>query len=318
MKRIVEAEFTLNRSTQDAWHAYRNHRKKVTDMVTGALRSTPMRRLCVLGAGNLNDLTLNNVFQRFDAIHLVDLDFQAVQKGVLRQLPGGAFPTRVNVHAPIDISGILQCVAELGDGGHVSKQKVKKCQSDLASNWLVRPDGRPRLLEQFPAALALTQAAPFDVVASAGMLSRLVHHTRIDLNPAWLPIRLLVESHLDLMLSLVAPSGKCVVIVDVAQTDNEEGLEMQLEIDGWLKSKIAARQVESVRQSECWEWQIRPRETRLCHAITFENSKRTYSTWAQFPEKIRNILTRASLFLGLLFWFGSSILPRLPFFAVVQ
>ena len=200
MRRIVEAEFSRNRSTVDAWHAYRNHRKQVTDKVAGTLRSTPMRQLCVLGAGNLNDLTLNVVLQRFDAIHLVDLDFQAVQRGVLRQLSGGSFPARVDVHAPIDISGIFQFVAELGDGESASVQKLKKCQSDLTTNWILRPDRHPRLLERFPAAHALTKAAQFEVVASTCMLSRLIQHVRIvGLNPAWLPTRLLVESHLELM-----------------------------------------------------------------------------------------------------------------------
>ena len=93
---------------------------------------------------------------------------------------------------------------------------------------------------------------------------------------------------------------------------------MQLEINGWLKSKRAERQIESVRQSECWEWQIRPQETRLCHAITFQNAKRSYSTWSPLPEKIRDILARASLFLGLLFWFGSSIFPEFPVFVIAQ
>ena len=47
--------------------------------------SHPAGRLCVLGAGNCNDLDLRRLSERFDEIHLIDLDPAALGEAVRRQ-----------------------------------------------------------------------------------------------------------------------------------------------------------------------------------------------------------------------------------------
>ncbi len=60
-------------------------------------------RLCLLGAGNANDVDLNALAARFGEIHLVDIDPDAVARAVARLPPGGPqmIPT------PVDACGII-------------------------------------------------------------------------------------------------------------------------------------------------------------------------------------------------------------------
>ena len=79
-------QLRLNRETLDFWRLYRSHREAVADLIS----RTPQpgsASLCILGAGNCNDLDLVRFTSRFAQVHLVDLDRQAMDKGVQRQSP---------------------------------------------------------------------------------------------------------------------------------------------------------------------------------------------------------------------------------------
>src|SRR5215472_17022197 len=129
-----------NLQTQGAWERCLSHRRRVTNLVTAAA-ARARGRLCVLGAGNCNDLDLRELQKSFNEIHLVDLDLEAVQFGTDRQqsVTGGA----VVVHAPYDLTGVLDRVG-----------------SDDASELLERIQ-RP----------TVGLPSPFDVVLSAGVLT---------------------------------------------------------------------------------------------------------------------------------------------------
>src|SRR5688572_31213165 len=62
--------------------------------------------LCVLGAGKCDDLDLPRLADRFAAIHLVDIDGEAMERARDRQ------PARVRdaivLHGDIDVSGLLR------------------------------------------------------------------------------------------------------------------------------------------------------------------------------------------------------------------
>lgn len=78
LSRQVEA----NASTADAWSLFAEHRRHVTDLVES--RAVAHGRLCVLGAGNCNDLDLETLGTRFAQTHLVDLDGQALARALRR------------------------------------------------------------------------------------------------------------------------------------------------------------------------------------------------------------------------------------------
>jgi hypothetical protein len=97
-----------NRQTRDAWERCAAHRRKIHALISAA-ECAAGSRLCVLGAGNCNDLDLRTLEADFAEVHLVDLDREAIEAGVERQLLCGS--TLLVVHAPCDLSsGSVPCL----------------------------------------------------------------------------------------------------------------------------------------------------------------------------------------------------------------
>ena len=101
--RFVARHLESNRQSAGAWARYAPHRARVTRLVMDALPAGG--RLCVAGAGNLNDLDLPSVLNRAGAVDLVDLDGDAMLGGLRRLGLDG--DERVRVHAGVDLSGLL-------------------------------------------------------------------------------------------------------------------------------------------------------------------------------------------------------------------
>ena len=99
---LVTRQLRLNRETLDNWRLYRSHREAVADLICRPPQAASAR-LCVLGAGNCNDLDLGRFTGRFARVHLVDLDRQAMARGVQRQsppAPGSIEPPRGKSTSP--------------------------------------------------------------------------------------------------------------------------------------------------------------------------------------------------------------------------
>ena len=79
MRRHVES----NRQSRDAWDRYAPHRARITALTMESL--APGDRLCVLGAGNVNDLDLAEVLRVAAQVDLADIDGAAMSAGVRRQ-----------------------------------------------------------------------------------------------------------------------------------------------------------------------------------------------------------------------------------------
>jgi hypothetical protein len=94
---FTSKQLESNRQTQDAWLRCARHREKVHSLLMkGAV--TGDASLCVLGAGNCNDLDLSRSLTTFREIHLVDLDLPAMEAAVARHHPPDA--SRIQLHAP--------------------------------------------------------------------------------------------------------------------------------------------------------------------------------------------------------------------------
>src|SRR5690606_24325663 len=65
---LVERQLRANRSTQHQWDTFESHREALTSRIVD---SAPRGTLCLLGAGNCNDVDLERLARHFDAIHLV-------------------------------------------------------------------------------------------------------------------------------------------------------------------------------------------------------------------------------------------------------
>src|SRR5260370_39162212 len=81
---VAGRQIISTRQPRGAWDRYSSHRGKILELVRNASAGRG-GRLCVLGAGNCNDLDLSSLAQQFSKIHLLDLDREALEGGVARQ-----------------------------------------------------------------------------------------------------------------------------------------------------------------------------------------------------------------------------------------
>ncbi|EOD16326.1 hypothetical protein EMIHUDRAFT_210684 [Emiliania huxleyi CCMP1516] len=77
-----------NRVTADSWIAFTPHRRRVTAILEklGSNSQSAQRRLCVVGAGNLNDVELSQLQRIYAHIELIDIDLAALERGLRRQM----------------------------------------------------------------------------------------------------------------------------------------------------------------------------------------------------------------------------------------
>jgi hypothetical protein len=91
----------MNRHAPDASDWYTSHRRRLMDELPRVSGD-----LCVLGAGNCADVDFEHLAKRFDQIHLVDIDEDAITRSRDRQPK--ALRERIVLHGDRDLSGILQ------------------------------------------------------------------------------------------------------------------------------------------------------------------------------------------------------------------
>src|SRR4051794_33231597 len=74
----------FNAASLDQWDGFACHRRKVTGLLV-ADADRGRTRLCVLGSGNCNDLDLPALLDAHRDVTLVDVDAEALARGVARQ-----------------------------------------------------------------------------------------------------------------------------------------------------------------------------------------------------------------------------------------
>lgn len=105
-----------NERTAGLWDAFAPHRSRVTAIFEEQHRRVftesdihppwaPHGTLCILGAGNSNDVNLRRLLRRFRTVELVDLDGAALERGVARQLDTSEREERVRLHGGVDLFG---------------------------------------------------------------------------------------------------------------------------------------------------------------------------------------------------------------------
>ncbi|HET6918309.1 MAG TPA: hypothetical protein VFI46_02465 [Jiangellaceae bacterium] len=105
-----------NLETRDAWHTFAGHREHLMSLIEGL---PPGGRLGILGAGNCDDIDLARLLDRFEQVHLVDLDSEAVIHGV------AASPSATRSPPPSSIGQAL-----------CSSTPARACQPPLACSLL--------------------------------------------------------------------------------------------------------------------------------------------------------------------------------------
>jgi hypothetical protein len=192
----------FNRSTRGQWRTFAGHRERVSALLGPGRDGPPGARLCVLGAGNANDLDLPALLDSYREVHLVDLDAEALAEGVARQ--GVADRPGLVRHGGLDLSAMAETMA-----GWSARSEVRPEVLEALATW---PSGR----------VPMVLPGPFDHVASTCLLSQLTdtaghalgnEHPR--LTAAMEAIR---RGHLRLLTRLAGPVGRATLITDVSSS----------------------------------------------------------------------------------------------------
>jgi hypothetical protein len=279
---LLARQVAINRATDGNWSLYASHRARVTELTLAALSRHPSGRICVLGAGNCNDLALAEVAGHTAEVHLVDADGAALERGLARAFsrrpPVSAGTARLVPHAGVELTGLVPL-------------PMGESQMSITA-----------MVERALAGPTLTVGQPFDVVLSAGLLTQLISLPVGALeggDPALTPVVLAVRTgHLRLLARLLRPGGHAVLITDVVSSDTTPGLLQAtdealphllsealtrrnfftganpaslatvLRTDPWLAT--AATESSLVGP---WRWRVGPARVYLAIALTFRRAK---------------------------------------------
>jgi hypothetical protein len=180
---------------------FADHRARLTREIADRAPATGRGRLCLLGAGNANDVDLDALADRFAEIHLVDIDPVAVARAIARVQP--ARRAQIVAQAPVDASGFF----------------------DRLEQWVSDPPALETFGAVFGDAIARVATAlpgPFDVVVSCSLLTQLqlvLLQVLGDTHARFAELReALNRVHVRTLGALIAPGGVALLVTDLTDS----------------------------------------------------------------------------------------------------
>ena len=178
-----------------------SHRQRVMRLIEVA-QGKSGASLCLLGAGNANDVDLTQLAVDFEGVALVDLDDEALDAAVARVSQEER--QRIGRYGGIDLTGLLPTLTSWRAGHRPSEAEL--------SNAIVAAQAAPR-----------PNVGVFDVVASACVLSQLIDSVYMGLrpeHPRCLDLVMAVRNrHLEILVELLKPGGAGILITDFVSSE---------------------------------------------------------------------------------------------------
>jgi hypothetical protein len=203
MNKILAEQERRNRQSRDSWQLYASHRQQVTQLLS-SLAATPNDRLCILGAGNCNDLDLAALTTAFREIHLVDWDTSALAAGVANQNLPANDRKKIQQIGGIDLTAIAEELACWSADAPPPDASIDQWIETCRSTNLPEPRGS------------------FQVVASVCTLSQLIEAIILCLgehHPRFMELVTAVRTrHLRSLVEFTAPDGTAVLITDIVSS----------------------------------------------------------------------------------------------------
>lgn len=197
--RIAQLQRARNSDSRDAWGSFASHRDRVTELLQRCAKPGASS-LCVLGAGNCNDLDLSVLCRLFHDVQLVDIDEAALTSGVERQKVN---VSTVQVAGGVDVTGGAELLSRFTPNIAAAQDEVAEC--------LARAQTVPAITKM-----------KFDVVLSACLLSQLIDgivHSVGEAHPQFLDLVVAVRlQHLRLLLDLTLPGGTAILMTDIVSS----------------------------------------------------------------------------------------------------
>src|SRR5688572_22871597 len=195
---VVEEQVAANASGAGSRASFERHRKKLTALLVERAR-TPGARLCLLGAGNANDVELDTLLEHYAEVHLVDLDPDALSRAAATvNLPHAS---KLVLHAPVDVSGVLDKLERWSAMQLTPEELMGHPQATAKA--LVQATGGPFDVVASTCILTQIQLAPVTVLGDGHRLFEAVRHT-------------LTVTHLRVLHALTRPGGTALFVTDVS------------------------------------------------------------------------------------------------------
>lgn len=199
---ILSDQAAMNSSTARQWAMYRSHRQQIEKLITPAL---PGGRICVLGAGNCNDLDLSWLTRVYSQAHLIDLDAGSLASAIERQSTSKA--ASICVWAPFDLSGIGESLRNWRKSPPTDNQ-IRQCIERIGNC----ASQHPWNMERFD--LVLSPCVLSQILISARQSIGATHRLYVSLRDA------LLAHHLKMVQESIRPGGRGVIVVDLASTED--------------------------------------------------------------------------------------------------
>ena len=274
MDYILKKQRERNSSTAQHQDLYAGHRHHVMSIIQEVGRGG---RICVLGAGNCNDLDLARLQQWFTEVHLVDWDAASLHEGVAKQQVASE---SVVLHAGIEVTGVA---------GYMERWKRAAPSNDEIN----------QVVALLSAPYDIGLGVAFDVVLSGSLLTQLIEMPVALLGPGHprmvdvvMQIR---AAHFRLMMSLMAPGGTGVLVTELMSSDTCEELRHSSDeklpalyarlvrekryftgtnpdalTPALLADPFIAPQITQSQLIDPWRWQIGPNRFFLAYGFVFK------------------------------------------------
>ncbi len=197
---IAQLQSKRNSDSREGWDCFASHRSLVTGLLLERANAGNAS-LCVLGAGNCNDIDLKQLIAAYSRIDLVDIDGEAIANGVARQ--SDSDNESICCHA-VDVTGVANLLSGWEPDVAVSDDDVNACIDTARQAALPFDDHQ------------------FSTVASVCLLSQLLESVMLGMqqsHPQFLEVLTCIRrEHLRLMLDLVQPGGSFVLVTDIVSS----------------------------------------------------------------------------------------------------
>ena len=271
---ILQEHQRRNFETRDARSAMSGHRARVTQLIRESCPDGPAS-LCVLGAGNGNDIELSELVRCFERIALVDLDAESLAHAVSNL---GDASASVDLHGGVDVTGLLETF----------------------SGWADRTVSERDAVEAIEIAQGTSSAdiGEFDVVASTCLLTQLIDSVCMAMpagHPRFLELLLAVRNrHLGMIAELLNPNGIGILVSDFVSTKTAPELSAMSDSEipnaamHWIKNQNfftgvnpfmlrshyqtelgTAAMVEFRKMTRPWKWDMGMKQFAVC-ALTVQ------------------------------------------------
>jgi len=198
IEEVIRDQVAANLSGVAHRAAFASHRERLTEHLL-ARAGDGNSRLCLLGAGNGNDIELERLLERYREVHLVDLDATALQRA--SQHISGEAASRLVRHAPVDVSGVLDRLERWARLELTPEELVGHAESTARTLQSLLPG--PFEVVASTCLLTQIQRAPVAILGDKHRLFQAIRHT-------------LSVTHLRVLHALLGAGGKALLVSDIS------------------------------------------------------------------------------------------------------